>query len=223
MNILAIDTSTQSCSVALAAETTVLGEILIHEQHHSETLIRLIEHLLEHTSTDVRKLHGVAVSIGPGTFTGLRVGISTAQGLALALGLPLVGVSSLEILARQALPAQTICPMIEANKGQVYTCLYTEADTEGIGRAIGERVTDIEPWITTLPEVTVFTGPGAIKYRNRILVSYRGKALFAPVSVALPRASTLAAIARERFLEGRSGVPEQVTAQYIRPPDALLK
>ena len=223
MNILAIDTATQSCSVALATDTTILGEILIHEQYHSETLIRLIEDLLEKTSSDRHQLNGIAVSIGPGTFTGLRVGISTAQGLALALGLPLVGVSSLEILTHQVLPAQNICPMIEANKGKVYTCLYTVGDQEGIKRATQETVTDIEPWVSTLQDVTVFTGPAALRYKNRILASCPGRALFVPVAMALPRASTLATLARERFSEAKGNVPEQVTVQYIRPPDAMLK
>ena len=201
MYILAIDTATTTCSVAVTSDTTLLGEVLLHEQHHSERIISLIDRLLTETALTRRDIDCIAVAVGPGSFTGLRVGISTAQGLAFALDRPVIGVPSLEILARQAIPAEHICPMLEAGKGQVYTCLFAATRQGVLEKTISETVIEAGAWAQTISGTTLFTGPGALRYRDRILHCYSDTALFAPSSVALPRASTLAVIAGERYAE----------------------
>jgi len=222
MYILAIDTATTTCSVAVTSDTTLLGEILLHEQHHSERIISLIDRLLTETALTRQNIDCIAVAVGPGTFTGLRVGISTAQGLGFALNRPVIGVPSLEILARQAIPAERICPMLEAGKGQVYTCLFAVTRQGILVKIIPETVIEAGTWVQTLSGTTLFTGPGALRYHERILHCYSDIALFAPAFAALPRASTLALIACERFAEHKDYLPEKVLAHYVRQPDARL-
>ncbi|MCX8045087.1 MAG: tRNA (adenosine(37)-N6)-threonylcarbamoyltransferase complex dimerization subunit type 1 TsaB [Desulfobacterota bacterium] len=223
MYILAVETATTTCSVALASDTSILAEMLLHEQHHSENVIPLIERLVADAVCVRHEIGCIAVDIGPGSFTGLRVGISTAQGLAFALGCPIVGVSSLEILAQQVTaPEASVCPMIEAPRGQVYTCLYKMDPNGRLAMSREPTVARPDVWVRLLSGTVVFTGLGALRYRNLIAASYSGRALFMIPPLAQPRASTLAVIAWEAYREGRACIPELLKPQYIRQPDAVL-
>ncbi|MGD9134883.1 MAG: tRNA (adenosine(37)-N6)-threonylcarbamoyltransferase complex dimerization subunit type 1 TsaB, partial [Desulfobacterales bacterium] len=126
MKILALDTATQSCSVAVTNDGFLSAELsIVKSQTHSKHLMELIHSVLEIAGFHPGDLDGLAVTIGPGSFTGLRIGISTVKGLAYALARPVVGISTLEALAWQC--GQTsylICPLIDARKGEVYGATY---------------------------------------------------------------------------------------------------
>jgi len=139
--ILNLDTSSQVCSVALASEGTLLGMKESHdEKSHSSQLGIFIRDLLKENDLEVSGLDAIAVGMGPGSYTGLRIGVSTAKGLAYGSGLPLIGIGTLDILVSGALKNKGIadileqngsallCPMIDARRMEVYTCLY---DPEG--------------------------------------------------------------------------------------------
>ncbi len=129
MLVLALDTTTRVCSVALleSEENTLLAEYTQNiKKTHSQRLLPLIDDILEDTSTDIGALGAIAVAAGPGSFTGLRIGVSTARGLAQGLNIPAVGVSTLEALAGNlaTLPGELICPILDARRDQVYAALY---------------------------------------------------------------------------------------------------
>jgi len=222
MIILAVDTATRTCSVALLDGDSLLAESLLYGQkHHSEKILGLIEGLFLNTGITGSQLDLIAVATGPGSFTGLRVGLSTAQGLALSLDKPLLGVSTLEVIAAQLLPSERICPMIDARKGQVYTCLY-ECEAQGrLKKTVDDTVMRAEAWVAGLEGAIVFAGNGACLYREKIQNAFHGTALFAPAAAGIPRASTLGCIARERAHQAQHHEPERITPHYVRPPDAM--
>ncbi len=126
MRILAIDTATQHCGVALLEDGHTVVDLRISQgQTHARTLMKAIRNVLEMAHLDMRMIDAYAVTQGPGSFTGLRIGISTVKGLALATGKPLAGISALAALAHQAPEgAAWVCPMIDARRSQVYWSLY---------------------------------------------------------------------------------------------------
>ncbi|MEW5920273.1 MAG: tRNA (adenosine(37)-N6)-threonylcarbamoyltransferase complex dimerization subunit type 1 TsaB [Bacillota bacterium] len=138
MLFLALDTTTAVCSVALGEEGRLMGEYLLNiKKNHSQRLMPLLISLLRDCEVQRRQLQGIAVAIGPGSFTGIRIGVATARGLAQGLGIPLIGVNTLEALAGGCafFPA-LICPLLDARRGQVYTAVY---------RGGGPSLQELEP------------------------------------------------------------------------------
>lgn len=126
MKLLAIETATQICSVALIKDERLIAEIRLNLKNvHAAKLFGLIETVLQHAGWKANDLHGVAVSIGPGSFTGLRIGLSSAKGLALGANLPLIAVPTLEALARHAPVSDgTICPVLRSRVDEYYFAIY---------------------------------------------------------------------------------------------------
>lgn len=130
--ILSIETATKSCSVALHEEGQLLGTQELHiDRSHSEYLAQMIKDLLGYTGKSMRDLSAVAVSKGPGSYTGLRIGVSTAKGLCYGLGIPLLAVNSLLAMAREVkqynLNQYDLCPMLDARRMEVY-CLIADRE-----------------------------------------------------------------------------------------------
>ncbi len=223
LTILAIDTATYVCSVAVFVGERLTGESLLHGQkNHSENLLPLIHNLFEHTLISPEQIDLIAVATGPGSFTGLRVGISTAQGLAMALAKDLIGVSSLAVLAAQAsLYCGYIAPMIGARRHQVYTCLYRCSAGGVLEKIIGETVIEPALWLEQIPEKVLFIGDGAYAYRDHIENTTK-QHLIGSGSCLVPRASSLAYIARKQYLQQGKNKIEEIAPLYIRPPDAEL-
>jgi tRNA threonylcarbamoyladenosine biosynthesis protein TsaB len=226
LKTLAIDTATRYSSVALVNGDKVAGENLLYGQkNHSEKLLSLVDELFKNTRVAPGSIDLIAVSSGPGSFTGLRVGISTAQGLAFSLGKDLTGVSTLEVLASQVccMYQGFICPMIDARKQQVYTCLYKCAEKGKLEKVIGETVVGPEKWLLDLPAPVLFLGDGVCSYRKIIKTTMKKNCTILPFYFGIPRASTLAHIAMKRYLKNRRNELEQIAPMYIRPPDAEMK
>ncbi|MEI6126576.1 MAG: tRNA (adenosine(37)-N6)-threonylcarbamoyltransferase complex dimerization subunit type 1 TsaB [Pseudomonadota bacterium] len=224
MKILAIDTATQVCSAAIIVDAQIAGECLISGRHkHSEKLLALIDVLFNHAQISPHSLDLIAVSVGPGSFTGLRAGISTAQGLAFSLGKEMVAVPTLEIIAAQAVMYHGfICPMIDARKQQVYTCLYRCSETAELEKVSADIVVDPETWIAGLPGRTLFAGSGALLYQDTIQAVLKGAADFLPEYLGIPRSSTLACVAQKSYeLHGPSEL-SRIAPLYIRLPDAAV-
>lgn len=223
MRVLAIDTATPVASAALADGQKVVAEESVGGQrNHSEQLLQMVDRLFAETGWEGRGLDLVAVSIGPGSFTGLRVGISAAQGLAFAYDRPLAGVPTLEIVAVQSAPRDGyVSPMLDARKGQVYACLFRRISGD-LEQVQGETVLDPAAWVESLPAPALLIGNGTAVYYDVIApcAASRG-CVIAPVDLGVPRASTLAVLAQQKYA-GMAGRPESVSARYIRPPDALI-
>src|SRR5690554_6663319 len=125
MPILAIDTTTAVCSAALADEGQLLAEVTTNiPRTHSQRLMPLVDSLFQETGLTPQDLDLLAVTRGPGSFTGLRIGIATIKGLGLALDIPVVGASSLQVLAHNFGGEAYVCPVLNARRDQVYTALF---------------------------------------------------------------------------------------------------
>ncbi|HEV8254322.1 MAG TPA: tRNA (adenosine(37)-N6)-threonylcarbamoyltransferase complex dimerization subunit type 1 TsaB [Vicinamibacteria bacterium] len=211
MRVLAIDTTTACGSVAVVAGAAVLGEVrLTAEGGHSRRVVPAVEFLLGSLDLAPRDLEGYAVTVGPGSFTGLRVGISTTQGLALASGRRCLGFSALDVLAariRGAAPA--LVAMMNAYRGEVFAALY-DAEARPCGPPV---VSAPEVFIERLPPRAAFLGEGAELYRSRIL-SLRPEAIFPERSRFL--AGTLGLVAEPRLAAGEGSRPDELRPLYLR-------
>ncbi|MGE0453869.1 MAG: tRNA (adenosine(37)-N6)-threonylcarbamoyltransferase complex dimerization subunit type 1 TsaB [Vicinamibacteria bacterium] len=216
MKVLAVDTTTAWGSVAVASSGDVLGEVrLCASGSHSSRVLPDVEFLLGCLELAVEDLDGFAVTLGPGSFTGLRVGIATVQGLALGLERPCLGVSALDVLAaRAAGEAEVLAAMMDAWRGEVYGAIYDRQ-----ARLLGG------PWVETpaaflsrLPEAPALIGDAVGRHRDAILAE-RPAARFPCRSLYL--AGTLARLAGPRILAGEGGGPEGLLPLYVRPPDAV--
>jgi tRNA threonylcarbamoyladenosine biosynthesis protein TsaB len=214
LRVLAVDTTTANGSVALAEGGEVRGEVRFRAPDgHSAHVLPAVEFLLRTLSLTAAALDGYAVATGPGSFTGLRVGLSTIQGLALGAGRPCVGVPALDVLAaRIAGEAETLVAMIDAYRDEVYAAVY---DREGQLR--GDRmVLAPELLMDRLPEAPAVIGDGALRHRERIL-SARPKAVLSTRGLFL--AGTLARIATLRLSSGQGGPPDDLRPLYLREAD----
>jgi tRNA threonylcarbamoyladenosine biosynthesis protein TsaB len=223
MRILALDTATKSCSVAVANGEVLLAEITINSnQTHSKHVMTSVDRVLHMAQQRVHDLHGFSVTKGPGSFTGLRIGISVTKGLAIAYCKPVIGVSTLDVLASQAGEVSTlICPVIDARRQEVYFSLYRFKDGM-LTRETAAQVLPIEKAILQIKEPCMFIGEGAVVYRKSILETLGSAARFAPQYQHIIRASTVASLSIERFLKQDIDEVETFGPLYIRKSDAEL-
>lgn len=224
MKILAVDTSTTSCSVAIVGRDSLLAEAtIVRKQTHSKHLMDMINQVVTSSGIAISDLNGFAVTKGPGTFTGLRIGISTVKGLAAATGKPVVGVSSLEALARQcALSSYLICPLIDARKGEVYFSRYRFADG-ALQRMIPEGVLPPGQAVRDINEPSLFVGNGALLYKDKLIKTLGKHASFAVFQHNTIRASTVARLSIDRFDITDTEDVGAFVPNYIRRSDAELK
>jgi len=223
MKILAVDTATQSCSVAVTSDGALCAELTtVRKQTHSKHLMELIHSVLEIAGFRVADMDGLAVTVGPGSFTGLRVGISTVKGFAYALDKPVVGVSSLKALAWQcAATSYLICPLIDARKGEVYCATYRFSEDQLIQKT-GARAMTPEAVITEIITPCMFIGTGARLYRQRIDTALGSLAHFVPGDQNIIRASSVAILSMSRFEANDTDETAGLVPHYIRKSDAEL-
>jgi tRNA threonylcarbamoyladenosine biosynthesis protein TsaB len=222
LKLLTIDTSTSTCSVSLTIGERVVSEYLLcQEKTLASRLICLVDGVLRDAGLGVTELDGVGVALGPGAFTGLRVGIATVKGLALAAGKPVAGFSSLAMLAMN-LPwaAHPVCPMFDAKKKEIYSAVYTCRELPV--PVIADCVVSPGDFLESLDGVTIFVGEGALVYRELIVARMGDKALFAPSSACQPRASNGAVLARGAFARGEIIPLAALVPCYIRASEAEL-
>lgn len=222
MKLLTIDTSTNACSVALTRDGELIAEYLLkQDKTMSGRLLECVDVVLHGAGLTVAELDGFGVSLGPGSFTGLRIGVATVKGLALATGKPVAGFSSLAMLAMN-LPWASfpVCPMLDARKGEVYTALY---ECRGLPEILlADCVLSPALFLDRISCTTIFVGEGAIRYRELIEARLGERALFAPSSVNPPRAASGALLAEDAFRRGDLASLATLSPVYIRPSEAEL-
>ena len=223
MRILAVDTATTSCSVAIVDNTSLLSEFtLAKEETHSKHLMDMIKAALRMSGLNFSDLDGFAVTRGPGSFTGLRIGISTIKGLAVASEKPVVGVSSLETLALQvSYSRDLICPILDARRGEVYFSRYRFLNGH-LKKQTKERVAPPYQAVDDLNESCLFVGNGAVVYKEMILEKMGEFASFAPLIQNTIRASTMAYLSMAKFENNDTDDIEKILPYYIRKSDAEL-
>jgi tRNA threonylcarbamoyladenosine biosynthesis protein TsaB len=163
-----------------------------------------------------------AVTIGPGSFTGLRIGAATIKGLALATGKPVVGVSTLDALALNAVHAgkQMICPMLDAQKNQIYTALYRPKVGTATERVSEEQVIDVDRWLNGLDKDILFLGDGAVKYHLQIHARFLSSGRIAEGRQNHVSAVAVAVLAQDQFQRGERLDLLKFTPRYLRPSEA---
>ncbi len=224
MVVLGIETSSLHGGVALVGAEGLIAEYVLNiEVTYSERLLPAIERVLADAGLTVGDLGGLAVAIGPGSFTGLRIGLSTAKGLAVASGQPLVGVPTLRALA-WALPfsPHPICPILDARKGEVYCALFRWAGGE-LAQAMEDAALPPEALAARIAEPTLFVGDGVAAVGPFLARALGPRALFVSPPLSGARPVAVASLGRERLLRGERDDPAALVPRYLRPSEAELK
>lgn len=225
MKILALETATVAGSIAVLDDRSgLIGEVRIDVKvAHSERLMPSIQWLLEASRVPVNEIDAFAVSIGPGSFTGLRIGLSTVKGLSFATKKPVIAVPTLDAFAR-TLPfcPHLICPMFDAKKNEVYTALY-KWEKGKCRKLIAETAVHPEKILEGINEPVVLLGEGIRIYEKLIRDILKNYALFTPPSRMSPSASTVAEIAIERLRHGLTEDPVSLIPFYIRKSEAEIR
>ncbi len=220
--LLCVDNSTMYGSVAVISGSGCLCEhTLISRITHSKRLLTAIDTIMQECELTWDDLDGLAVCLGPGSFTGLRIGLTTIKGICMATGLPLLGVSSLEALASQ-FPYCTmpVCPILDARKEEVYTALYRTSDGT-VQPLIPPVVLPMAQLTAAITEPTLFIGDGVEVYREQIRQLGAHGVLGTP-QLIFPRASAIGALALHQFAAGHFLDPGSASPLYIRASDAEM-
>jgi tRNA threonylcarbamoyladenosine biosynthesis protein TsaB len=211
-------------SVAVTKKEEVLAEYILQAARtHAQQVLVLIERVLTDCGITFEAVDALAVTIGPGSFTGLRLGMATVKGLAYAAGKPVVGIPTLLALA-QNLPfaPYPICPMLDAKKKEVYCGIYRDLG-DGMPQVEWEdRAISPHQLMGHIHEKTLFLGDGTRVYRDLLEKALGAKALFAPASYHFPRASNIGRLAYGRLKEGNVDHIFTLTPRYLRRSEAEI-
>jgi len=224
MILLALDTSSIVATVALMEDDKLIGEYTInHKRTHSQKLMPMIAELLESCETDMEHVHYVAVAEGPGSFTGLRIGVATAKGLAHAMNIPVVGISTLDALAFN-LPFchGLICPILDARRGQVYTAVYKWDDEvlHIIEEPMAITIEELADKLLFRPEKVIFVGDGIQENKELLLQKLGERVIIAPQSARMPKAAAVAQLALQKIQSGQVQSFYELTPEYLRKSEA---
>jgi len=222
--VLGIESATPVAAVAVAGKEGILAErMILNKRTHSVNLLPMIKAVLEDAEIDRRKLAGIAVSSGPGSFTGLRIGMSTAKALAQVWSLPVAGISTLETLAHGlAGHGRLVCPVLNARKNEVYTAVYDNTGPAPV-LLVSPRAARIEELVELLAgyqRPVTFLGDGVPVYESRLKAGLAQLAAFAPLAASYPRGAAVAELGLIAFANGRGVSPLQLQPEYIRLSEA---
>lgn len=203
MRVLALDSSGLVASVAIVDDGVLVGEYTTNfHKTHSTTLLPMTDELFAMVGMDIAQasLDAIAIAKGPGSFTGLRIGSATAKGLALALDLPIVAVSTIEALAYNLWGADgAVCPIMDARRGQTYTGLYAmesfDSDMECIVKPCAVDISEIITKINSHGKPVTFLGDGVPVFRDTISETCEVPYRFAPASASRQRAASVGCVA----------------------------
>ncbi|MHB1279931.1 MAG: tRNA (adenosine(37)-N6)-threonylcarbamoyltransferase complex dimerization subunit type 1 TsaB [Acidithiobacillus sp.] len=221
LRFLAMDTATEACSVAVSTSDEVLEELVVAANGHSQLLLPMIQRVLDRAGMTLADIEAIACGVGPGGFTGVRIGVSTAQALAMARGLPVYPVSSLQALAA-TVPQPQVLAALDARRGEVYAGVFCQ-DAQGIPQLQGaEKV--CAPDVVDWPAAGQWWGLGTgwqayhAHWQETGVLGWRGD--------SFPRAEAVLRLAQTRCQTGDHGVsPALLAPHYIRPslPEAQQK
>jgi tRNA threonylcarbamoyladenosine biosynthesis protein TsaB len=229
MKILAIETSTMLGGIAI---TDTLSGLIVEvrlnvKSTHSERLMTEIDHALRQAGLKVSDIDAFAVAIGPGSFTGLRIGLSTVKGFSYITGKPIVSVPTLHALAWNFPYCRyPVCTMLDARKKEIYAALF-KWDNEDFIRVIDEVSIKVSRFLEesklSLYEKIVFTGEGALLYRNKIIEVMGDKAIFATAEKMVPSPANVASIGIRKAMKREFSEPVSLVPFYIRRSEAEIK
>jgi tRNA threonylcarbamoyladenosine biosynthesis protein TsaB len=223
MKLLMVDTSTIVASAAVIDDDRLIAETIVnYRKKHSEKMLPAIDHMLQDSGLSIRGIDVFGVVNGPGSFTGLRIGMATVKGFAQALRKPLVTVSTLEALAANLYCADgLVCPILDAQRQQVYTAAYRPT-ANGLQTALSERVCTADVLAALLKDEVgplYFLGDGVKKY-GAPLCELLPRGVCAPPFIRMNRASSAAQIGMQKIAAGQTTDCMQATLNYIRKSSA---
>lgn len=206
MKVLSLDSATEAATCALIDNDKVLGEITFnYKKQHSVVLMPMIDNLLKNTGTDIKSIDGFVVSKGPGSFTGLRIGMATIKGLCQGTDKPFISLSTLDALAYNlAYTDGLICPILDALRNNVYTAVYKFTDNK-LQRLSDYMAISIDELITLLQEkntAVTFIGDAIPKFKEKLNEELE-KVKYAPKHLNLVKASALGELGMELLKEGK--------------------
>lgn len=220
MKILAIDSSGQVASVAIVTDEAVLAEYSVnYKKTHSQTLLPMVEEVMKMTGTEGKELDAVAVTNGPGSYTGLRIGSSTVKGLAMVWDKPIIPVPTVDTLAANYADYDgLICPLMDARRGQVYTGLYrfTDGKLTTVVPQVCTMLNDILAKVNELGEKVIFLGDGVPVHRQEIAGQVTVPYTFAPMHRSVQSAASLGYLACTYLREGKTVTATELVPEYLR-------
>jgi len=201
MNILAIDTSTNVLGVGIASNEKIIGEYITNiKRNHSTRVLPAIDFLLKDCGMDIKDINKIIVANGPGSYTGLRIGLTIGKTLAWTLNIPIVGVSSLKLMAASARYFDGfISPIMDARRGNIYTGLY-EYKEDKLMQVINDQHISTEDWcelLKTFAKPVLFLGNDMVIHERVIVNQLSKQAQFAPITVNIPKPGELALLAKD--------------------------
>ncbi|MFC2038691.1 tRNA (adenosine(37)-N6)-threonylcarbamoyltransferase complex dimerization subunit type 1 TsaB, partial [Chloroflexota bacterium] len=216
---IAIDTSTNIAGLALMDEGKLVAELTWNcRQNHSAQLLSSLSYLLEKSGMTIQSADCIIVARGPGSYNGLRVGLSTAKGIAFSLDIPLIGISTLEAEAWQhAETGLPVCPVLNAGREEIATALYRMQDGEWL-QLVEEHLSTVESLCSEIKEKTVFCGEFLPSVADELKERLMEKAVIVSPVSGLRRAGFLAELGLKRFGAGDYDNPTTLQPSYFRGP-----
>jgi tRNA threonylcarbamoyladenosine biosynthesis protein TsaB len=222
--ILGVETATHQVSVAIGGHEGVLALFEVcRGRRHAETLAPAIEFVCQQAQIELSEISVVAVDIGPGLFTGMRVGLATAKAIAQALRLPMIGISSLDLLAFPLRHSgRAVAAIIDARKAEVFWALYrpVPGGVQRVGEPMVGSPDDLVADLMASAHELVCVGDGALRYRDQLATIVRCEV--ADQFLSNPSAAPLVQLAHARALREEWVNPWEVQPLYLRPPDAQI-
>lgn len=222
MNLLAIETATEACSVALIHGDELIARSEIAPRRHTELVLPMADELLAEAGISRHALDAIAVGHGPGAFTGVRLAVSLAQGMALALDLPVITISSLAALALEAPEEEgtAILAVIDARMGEIYAASYRRDDNGGLIALDDERIATADALELPVADAWQVVGSGWATYATALSQRLTGT-LHSADGLRYPQAAHVAELAVREFKAGRGQAPELALPVYLRDKVAL--
>lgn len=233
MIILGIDSATDAVSVALGEDSRVLAHSeVVSDRQHCEALTPMIDFVCKQADVSFREIGAIAVDVGPGLFTGMRVGVATAKAIAFSLDLPIIGICSLDILASAAPRTDSVSiSVIDARRHEIYWSMYRQINNQ-LTQVLAPRVGPVTELVASVLErfqSAQFVGNGALRYQSEIIdalgtsigTSIQG-CEFADARFSRPTASAVVAMAHRLAVEERWQSADQLSPMYLRQPDAEI-
>ena len=223
MLVLSVDSSYSTATCALIKDDKILAEINLNDKkQHSVILMRLIDSILKEYEIDINDIDAFIISRGPGSFTGLRIGMATLKGLAFASKKPLISVSTLDALAYNSISFQgIICPIMDALRDNIYTCLYKN-ENNNLTPLIKEQCLNINELVNILKEQTlpiIFVGDGVAKHKE-FLQENIPNSFFAPNHSNFPKASSVGELGIKKINDGVIENINSINPIYLRKSQA---
>lgn len=220
MKILAIDSSGLVASVAVVTEEKLLAEFTVNNKKtHSQTLLPMLDEIVKLLDQDLKEIDAIAVAGGPGSFTGLRIGSSTAKGLGLALNKPIINIPTVDALAYNLYGTdRLICPIMDARRNQVYTGIYEYQGKEFVvvtpQKAVG--ITDVAAELNQLGREVIFLGDGVEVHEAKLHEIMTVPFSIAPVHLSKQRAGAVGALGILYYKKGLTENADTHEPVYLR-------